>query len=316
MALSLQKKVREGLQVGIGFHPDGVSVAVVLQREGKTPVLERMAFKACAGPKAYGETFSSLAVDLKLKGMPAVFVLEPGDYSLLQVESPAVEAEELLNAVRWRIKDLIDSHVDDVTIDVFDLPEPKRAGATRMLSVVAAKNTLIQERVDLLDDAGLEIAAIDITELALRNLAVLTEEPNRAQAFLYLSPRYGLIEITGNSLLYLSRNIDATARDLEQMAVAGEGVLSSALYSSLVLEIQRSMDFYESQFGEGVVSRVTVIPVETSATEPLIRYAEENLTVPVSLYNLSEWIDGVEEVSSEEILRCLPALGGALRTQR
>jgi MSHA biogenesis protein MshI len=310
--LSFPKKVREGLKAGICFYPDGISVAVVLQRSGK-PLLERIAFKACSGPDAYRDTFSSLANELKLKGVPAVFVLEPGSYSLLQVESPAVEAEELLSAVRWRIKDLIDVHVDDVSIDVFDLPKPKRAGATPMLSVVTVKNTLVQERVDLLDDAGLEIEAIDITELALRNLAVLTEEPNRAQAFLYLSPRYGLIEITGNSLLYLSRNIETTARDLEQIAATGGEGAGDALYSSLVLEVQRSMDYYESQFGEGAVSRLMMLPVGAAATRSLTRYAEENLTVPVGLYDLSEWVDGVDAVSPEEILRCLPALGGALR---
>lgn len=315
MALFFQQKVREGLQAGISFHPDGISVAVVQQREGKLPLVDRLAFKACAGPDAYADTFSDLAADLKLKGVPGVFVLEPGSYSLLQVESPKVEPEELLNAVRWRIKDLIDSHLDDVSIDVFDLPEPKRAGATPMLSVVTAKNTLIQERVDLLDGAGLEIEAIDITELALRNLAVLTEEPNRAQAFLYLAPRYGLIEITGNSLLYLSRNIDTTARDLEQIAAGGGEGMGNALYDSLVLEIQRSMDYYESQFGEGVVSRVMMMPVEPAATRSLMLYAEDNLTIPVSLYELSEWVDGVEDIQSGEILRCLPALGGALRTK-
>jgi MSHA biogenesis protein MshI len=90
--------------------------------------------------------------------------------------------------------------------------------------------------------------------------------------------------------------------------------MGDALYSSLVLEVQRSMDYYESQFGEGAVSRLMMIPVGTAATASLTQYAEENLTVPVGLYDLSEWVDGVDRVSSEEILRCLPALGGALRT--
>ena len=62
---------------------------------------------------------------------PTVSVLDPDSYRLLLVEAPDVPADELRAAVRWRVKDLIDFHVDDAVIDVFEMPQHARGGRRR-----------------------------------------------------------------------------------------------------------------------------------------------------------------------------------------
>src|SRR3954470_1581953 len=42
-------------------------------------------------------------------------LLRAGEYQLLQVEAPPVPAAELKSAIRWRLKDLLDYHLDDAT---------------------------------------------------------------------------------------------------------------------------------------------------------------------------------------------------------
>jgi len=53
-------------------------------------------------------------------------------------------------ALRWRIKDLIDFHINDAALDVFDLPRcrARRQGARNVR--VAARTEAIQKRADLL----------------------------------------------------------------------------------------------------------------------------------------------------------------------
>ncbi len=314
MGLFSKRKLKQDLQAGIGFHPDGITVAVVKRQVGGRPLLQSMRFQPYADPGNYAEVCRQLASELELNSMKSVLVLPPDDYTMLQVESPGVETSELLGAVRWQIKDLIDFHMDDATIDLFPLPEPQRAGFNRKLSVVAARNSLIQDRVDLLGAAGIEIEAIDITELALRNLALLDKRDSGAKAFLYLSPRYSMIEIISGSQLYLSRQIKVDLTDLERMSGGVDMEQGNPALDNLVLEVQRSMDFYESQFGEGQVTRVSVISPATEVTGEIMRFAEDNLEATVSRFELANMLDSVDGVApADAASHCLAVLGGALR---
>jgi MSHA biogenesis protein MshI len=310
-----RRKLKQDLQAGIGFHPDGISVAVVKRQTGGRSTLQNMRFQPYNDSESYSDVCGKIASELDLRSMKSVLVLPPDDYSMLQVESPGVEPAELRGAVRWQIKDLIDFHIDDATIDLFALPEPKRAGVSGKLSVVAARNSLIQNRVDLLGGAGIEIEAIDITELALRNLALLenSNSGNGAHAILYLSPGYGMIEVINDSQLYLSRQIKVNLKDLEQVSSSAEGEWGNPVLDNLVLEIQRSMDFYESQFGEGPVQRVSVMPCSADAVDGLLQFAQNNLEAAVGMFELKDMLDGMDSMPQDTISNCLVSLGAALR---
>ena len=158
-----------------------------------------------------------------------------------------------------------------------------------------------------------EPTAIDITELALRNVALLNEEEPGARVLLYLAPNYGLIEVLSAGLLYLSRRIDINAKEVQRFAAHGAGYPDDDLLESLVLELQRSMDYYASQFGEGAVRSVQIFPTCEPAVDLLLGYISDNLNVPVDSVRLSEIIEGLDDVPSDQLVQCLPALGGALR---
>ncbi|WP_260291472.1 hypothetical protein [Sedimenticola hydrogenitrophicus] len=243
-----------------------------------------------------------------LRGAPVVAVLAPYAYSLFQVETPEVEHEELKSAIRWRIKDLLDYHIDDAVLDIFDLPVSQRRSGPRMMYVVVVKRNLIQQYVDQLESLGLEIAAIDITELALRNVLALAGEPESLQALLYLPPHYGMIEIVRGDTLYLNRRIEISGNDLVDQG--GFGL--QELLDSLVLELQRSLDYHESQFGLGAVPTISVIAPE-ARKQQLQSQADQSLAAKVRLLDLSASLEGLDAVDPAVLYRCLPAIGAALR---
>ena len=81
-------------------------------------------------------------------------LLEPGDYQLLLVEAPNVPPAELKAAIRWRIKDLLDYHVDDATVDVLDIPpDPSGAARSHSMYAVAARNGAVQACIERLGAA-------------------------------------------------------------------------------------------------------------------------------------------------------------------
>ena len=118
-----------------------------------------------------------------------VSIMAPSSYSLLLVEAADVEPAELRAALRWRIKDLIDFHIDDTVIDVFDLPGDTPRGRARMMYVVATRAAAVRARVNTVEDSHLHLSAIDIPELALRNVAALLPEDVGGVALLHLCAR-------------------------------------------------------------------------------------------------------------------------------
>ena len=299
-----------GQRIGMGLHHSGISIAQLQRSGSRTPKLVGCSFHETEGEVARGQQLARLARNLKLKKTPVVVVLEPGYYTLLQIEAPEVATEELRSAVRWRIKDLIDFHIDDAVLDVFDLPQTRRAGAPRSMFVVAVRKSVIQSIVDQFDEAGLNLCAIDITELSLRNLLSWYENSERGgfQALLYLAPDYGMIEIAYESTLYLNRRIEIGARDLREQG--GYGL--DELMDTLILELQRSLDYHESEFGKGPVSAVSIIGPE-ERRDQLIEYASQNLVAYVEPMMVGRQIEGLEAVSPEQLNLCIPALGAAMR---
>jgi len=112
-------------------------------------------------------------------------LLMPGDYQLLLVDAPNVPANELKTAIRWKIKDGLNYHIDDATVDVLQIPASKY-GSERAQSMyaIAASNPTIQKRIALFEQAKISLDVIDIPEMAQRNVAALFEQNERALVLL------------------------------------------------------------------------------------------------------------------------------------
>ncbi|PLY13505.1 MAG: hypothetical protein C0631_13930 [Sedimenticola sp.] len=301
-------KSAKGRRLGIGFQSKGISLVDVDDSRGERAI-RHCGFYPAEGFQAQGEELTKLVRELKLKDSAVNVVLDPGMYSLLQVEAPEVEPEELRSALRWRIKDLIDFHIDDAVLDVFDLPESKRQGVPRLMYVVATRANLIQQVVDQTERAGLRINSIDINELSIRNLIAGLFGPESVQALLYLGATQGSIEISKGDILYLTRRLAVTAGDLQ-----GQGEFAQdELLDNLVLELQRSLDYYESQFGQGPASSVVVLTPE-GQLDRLVDYADANLLISAKSLSLSDYFTGLEQVADADLIMSITVIGAALRS--
>ena len=142
-------------------------------------------------------------------------MLDESEYSLLLTEAPDVKPEELRTALRWRVKDLIDFHINDATLDAFELPGAD-GNKSREMYAVAARNEAIRRRADALQNAGINLEVIDIPEMAQRNLAALLPEDAQGVALLSFTNRGGLLTISRQGDLYLSRGLDVGLDHLQQ----------------------------------------------------------------------------------------------------
>lgn len=320
-SLLKRKKSVSGL-TGIGVSDEGIGIARI-NRSGADarPRITLCEFHpAVAAERA--AVLSSLARQYQLDAADCTSLMESGHASLLLVEAPEVDPTELKAAVRWRIKDLIDFHVDDAVIDVFDI-EGQR-GRTKMMYVVVARIATVQEHIDLLEEAGVNLAVIDIAELAQRNIAALLPEDQNGVALLHLTSRGGLLTLTRQGSLFLVRNLEFGTDQLMAAvpaATKSEFTLDDdvapalrRLMDTIVLEIQRSVDYFESHFGLPPISGLVIAPL-AQPVPGLAGYLGGHLGLPVRMLDLNTVLDCERTLSDELQALCLPAIGAALRVE-
>lgn len=295
---------------GLSISSAGIAIAQVVREETQVPVLKACEFIPVA-EAGRSTALAKLVADHGLQGSLCVSVLQPNTHSLLLIEAPDVQPAELKAAVRWRIKDLIDFHIDDAVIDVFEVPDQGAPGRARLMYAVAARATNIREQADMANSSSLQLEVIDIPELALRNISSLLNEDVRGMAMLYFTDAAGVITLTHQGALFLSRNLDV---GMQQLAVQDEGQRLQAL-DRVVLEVQRSLDYYESHFGQGAISQLVIAPL-LSDVPGMIPHFSANLGVAVSMLDLNNVLECAQPLSTQLQAQCLTAIGAALRTEK
>ncbi|MBU1365965.1 MAG: agglutinin biogenesis protein MshI [Gammaproteobacteria bacterium] len=287
-------------------HGDRIDLAHVICAAGKRPEI-----KVCDSFRietSEADALSRLGQSRGLKRYRCAALLGENDYRLAQLDAPAVPAEERVQALRWRLKDVVDFPVDDAAVAVADIPT--EGGRQASVFAVVSPASVIGERMALFYEKKIPLEAIDIPEMAVRNVAVLFEEENRGLGFLALAQGYGLLTITFRGELYLSRRIEV---DSEALAKADEERRRQML-ERLALELQRTLDNFDRQYGFISVSRLLVASDYDCAGT--VAGLIENLYLPVQAADLAAVADfsAIPELrTAERQAQSLLAIGAALR---
>ena len=293
----------------VSFRGDGICVGSVKRVRDAKAVVELAAFYPVQ-PAHAAETLARLGKDLQAGGYLCGTMLNGGEYQLLSVEAPNVPPEELKTAVRWRLKDMLDFHIDDATVDVVDIPvDANGASRGHFMFAAAARNSLIQSRQELFSEADIKMRVIDLPEMAQRNIAALLETEGRGLAMLSFDSDGGLLTISFKGELYLSRRIEVTIGQL----LEPDSDKQQLCYDKITLELQRSLDHFDRQFHYVNVLKLLLAP---TGSPGLHEYLASNLYMPVEALELSDVFDlskvpALQDESEQQ--RYFLTLGAALR---
>ena len=300
----LRKTAPPGV-TAIGVDREGVAIARLAHSAGRRPIFVAGEYYPFGDRAAPNTLMQTIAQKYHLQNAFCTSVLEGGDYKLLLTEAPDVPASELPAAMRWRIKDLIEFPVSEVTLDIIPVPNGS-AGQQHSVYVVTARNGVIQRRVDLLKSAKVNLQIIDIAEMAQRNIAALLPQDQKGLAMLSLRPQYSLITLTRNNELYLSRTLSVG------LEAIGDQQQQESAYNQVVLEIQRSLDYYESHFRQAPIRQLLLLPLPDTALG-FVEYLRQNLSIEVDVIDLNDLVDHEIELSRELQSKIFLSFGAALR---
>jgi MSHA biogenesis protein MshI len=249
---------------------------------------------------------------LGLSTQSCTTLLSAGSYQFLQTDGPDVPKDELREALRWQVKDLVDFPVEQATLDVLDIPQPAGGSGRNMVYVVISSNDQLSPLITHFHQADVELAAIDVPEMAQRNLAALCEEGERGLALLSFDDAGGLLTFTAKGELYMVRRVEVGLRQL----LEADNARRDQLLDRIGLELQRSLDNFDRQYSFIPVNRLLLSPGPFS--QLLKSFLGEYLGMPVDVLELSSVLDisDVPELNTlERQAACLATIGAALRQE-
>ena len=288
-------------QIGVDFLPHGVAVAQVQTGKNNPGHILRSEFVAVDGQEAQVEALRDWVQRNNLHKTPCVCLVANDDCDVYQVERPEVDDAEMSQALSWKIKDLINYDVSHAVVDSYPMPESNRKSETQV-GVVAAREAVIRNYVDGIKATSMSLSALDIHELVRANLQVVQHSTEKSLALLTLTPESGLLSIYHDTDLYVSREFMI---GIDQLSLATSE--DESVFDALLLELQRSLDYFESYYGMGSVTNLRIFP-QLKATEKMAMYLQNLTNFDIEFINF-----GGDEDNPALDQHCFHAYCAALR---
>lgn len=310
MLRQFKKKLRSNSRASIALDGSCAGLARVRRLADGRLSLAARALKTDEGGQTWPDRAASHAASMGLQGTPVSAVLAADAYQLQLVEMPNVPDEERLQAVRWRLKDLIDYPVEEAVVELLEMPRHSNPGNTPIAYAVVTRSAEVLHQIELMKQADLKMDVIDIPELCIRNIAVLLPQDVDGVAFLHLAEECGYLTITRKGVLHMTRRLKTGRRALAE-ASADEFMLQERM-AGISLEVQRSLDYYESHYDRRPVTKIVLGP--GAELDALPAALTEHLGLTVNRIDLDDLFSLEETLSTEDQGACLLAIGAALRS--
>lgn len=299
---------RNNSLVGLHVQSDGIALAHMATDKQGIPMFKHLAYAPLADRTQLAQLVLQYARQLELKRLPWTLVLENESYQLLLLDLPDLAEEDIEDALKLRVNDLISYPIDEARVDVFRLPESAYRGRMKMAYVTSCQEKPLLEMENMLGESGIFLSSIDIADQALRNLVTLScQDVNTG--ILYLRQYNSVINLCHHEHLVLNRRVEngwSTLADTQNVDTFQIQV------DALVLEIQRSFDYFESQLGLGSIGTLKI-----ASDHPLSAEIEERLDASfntrVSILRPQEHFSFNQPVDNATTYRCTLAMGAALR---
>ncbi|MBT1451697.1 biogenesis protein MshI [Glaciecola sp. XM2] len=263
------RKSPEYFSVGIAFTAEQVLLCALKKTDsGLEWVLD-----ASFTHQSWASALVDYVKEHNLQGTSCYFTLTAHWYKVHQVERPEVADGELLTALKWPMQEAIGS----ATEMVYDYANmPVQVSGQNKLMVVAIARKEIETLTRAIYDADLVLESISVEEFATMELT-----PNSKDAVITLVQEQGedvVLNIVRDGQLFFSRRM----KGFENIASFSQAELDMGITDSLTVQIQRSMDFFESQLRQPPVKRI-LIKLDTPDMAYICNSIAEAMGLPCDL---------------------------------
>jgi len=218
MALFGRKKTTVGLDIGSGL----IKVAVVdhskrgpeLVRVTVTPLLpDAIVEGEVMDPGIVAEAIQAALARAGVTTKAVVTAVGGRDVIIKKIQIERVKEQQARELMRWEAEQHVPFDMESVELD-FQILDPDADGLEMSVLLVAAKRELIESKVRMLTDAGLEPAVVDVEAFALHNAFELNhpDAMNGVVGLLNIGHDVTNINILDDGVPLLTRDLTVGAR--------------------------------------------------------------------------------------------------------
>lgn len=178
-------------------------------------------------------------------------ILAPDRYQIIQIDKPSLADNEMLQALPWLVKDLVEIPVDDMVVDYLELPAV--TSQSNKINVVVCRLSYLKSVVELLHQHKKTVVTIQPEEWLLAGHSL--QSSHSTMLVMHQPNQELLIQIVREGAVYFSRR----ARGFNRLSAASAAELGMDMLDNLLLELQRSMDYFESQLKQPPVRDIRLI---------------------------------------------------------
>jgi len=173
MALFGRGKTTVGLDIGSGL----IKVAVIdhsrsepeLVRVAVVPLLaDAIVEGEIMDPGIVAEAIQGALAAAEVKGKQVVTAVGGRDVIIKKIQIERVKEQQARELMRWEAEQHVPFDMESVELD-FQILDPDADGVEMSVLLVAAKRELIESKIRILTDAGLDPALVDVDAFALHN---------------------------------------------------------------------------------------------------------------------------------------------------
>lgn len=231
--------------LGIAITPDTVTFCALKKQADVISVF----FEHTVAYTDWAKQLSKWVSQHKLQGTPAYIAFSLHWFQHLQVDKPDVEDNELHQALTWQAKDLVEGDKPFV-MDYFDMPVPV-AGAHKV-NLIAIDEREIEKTSLAVFQAGLRLTGITIEELAYCDLLPASATP--CITVIQEGNEEVVLSVVKDGHLYVSRRL----KGFENLPGFSPEELQMGILDSLSVQVQRSMDYFESQLRQAPIRQIFI----------------------------------------------------------
>jgi type IV pilus assembly protein PilM len=222
MALFGKKKSTVGLDIGSGL----IKVAVI-DHSGRNPELVRVAVAPLLAdaivegevmdPGIVAEAIKAALDAAEVKSKSVVAAVGGRDVYIKKIPMERAKEQQAREVMRWEAEQHVPFDMESVELD-FQILDPEGEGPEMSVLLVAAKRELVESKLRVLLDAGLEPAVMDVESFALHNAFEMNypDAMRGAVALLNLGHDVSTINILDDGVPILTRDLAIGTRRVRE----------------------------------------------------------------------------------------------------
>lgn len=292
----------------------------------------------------------------RLTGKNAVTSVSGSSVIVRYVKLPKTTKEDLSKNIFFEAEPYIPFDIREVNLGFYILGDTIEEGERKTeVVIVAAKKDLVQTKMNILIEAGLQPTVVDVDAFALESSYEITAEKPITETVIFVNiganvTNMSILEngvskvvrdifISGNSLTKaLQKNLQCNFKTAEELKCK-YGILVTAeqkekalttdsqealqvsniitpILRDLLNEVHRSVDFYYSQKGEQAVINKVILSGGSANLLNIDKYFSQELKLPTEIANPLAKVDNAAEVEPSRLPALSIAVGLALRTAK